>query len=67
MQTLVQLRERFGRMTPKTIPSFVCRPQLRKAGSGSELDLGIFEMMLYGDMKRGEVSSVVRGGWNCSG
>ena len=67
LQKLAQFRESSGRLRLKTRPSFVCWPHWRKASSGFDFDLGFFNMMLYDDMNRGEVYSVVRGRWNCSG
>ena len=67
LSNLVQLRERSGRLSPTASPDFVCRPHLIKAGSGSDFDLVVCEMMLYGEINRVKFLSVVRGEWNCSG
>ena len=59
-------RERSGSLRPNTIPSFVCLPHWRNSGRGSRYDCGIREKILYGEMKRVEVSYVVRGECNFS-
>ena len=48
-------------MILQTSSNVVCQPHFRKARSGSEFDRDICEMMLFGEIKRGEVLSVVRG------
>ena len=62
----MQCEEIYGRMRPKTIPIFVCFPHWSNSGRRSRRYLDILEIMLYGDMKRGEVWSIERGGWRCS-
>ena len=67
LQKSEQLTDRSGRLNPKIVPDFECRPHCRKAGSFSVVVFGIFYNMLKGYICSEESLSMERGGWKCSG